>query len=177
MKKGIIITGIIMSLAASSALAQNSISSGTDDRFRENEFSLDGFGGLTVGENTFQHFSGDRVRDNGRLGLGAGANYFFTRYIGVGGEGYTENTAHNFVDNVSGSLIGRLPLGNSGIAPYLFGGGGHLFDPRVATSGHGGVGIEFRVNPHFGIFTDARYVFTDRIGNYGLGRLGVRFVF
>jgi hypothetical protein len=191
MKKGIILTGTLVSLAASTALAGDDLFSyqergnyqgpssdqSTDDRYRANELSLDAFGGITVQESIIEHASGDRVRQNGRLGLGAGANYFFTRYIGIGGDGYTENTAHNFVDNVSGSLIGRLPLGNSGIAPYIFGGGGHLFDPRVATEGHGGAGIEFRVNPHFSIFTDARMVFTDRLGNYGLGRLGLRFVF
>jgi hypothetical protein len=45
-----------------------------------------------------------RVRDDGRLGLGLGGSYFFTRHLGLGGDAYTENAQHSFVDNASASL-------------------------------------------------------------------------
>jgi len=147
------------------------------DLYRANELSLEAFGGGTVNQYTIDHPSGDRVRHNGRLGAGAGGSYFFSEHFGIEGEAFTQNTAGHFVDQAGGSFVVRFPIADSGLAPYVFGGGGHLFDPLPGTFGHAGGGIEFRFNPHFGIFTDARYVFTDRIHNYGEGRAGVRFVF
>jgi hypothetical protein len=182
MKIGIILTGAILSFTTAVVLAQGDQTpapspSPDEQRFRGNELSVDAFGGLTLGQYNLDHFSRYEVRHNGRLDAGAGANYFFTPYLGIGGDGYTENTRHSFVDDASGSLILRLPLQHIGIAPYIFGGAGHVFDPAPATSGHGGVGLDFRISPHFGLFADARYVVTDRVGNYGLGRFGVRLVF
>jgi hypothetical protein len=181
MKKHIVLTGIGFLLATGATLRaddmNNNPSYDDTDLYRANELSLEGFGGATLGEHTIDHLSGDRVRHNGRLGLGAGVNYFFTRYIGVEGEGYSENPDHSFVDNAGGSLVLRLPLEHSGFAPYIFGGGGHLFDPVVGSFLHAGAGIEYRFTRNLGAFADARYVWTDRIGNYGLGRAGFRFVF
>ena len=175
--------GIIITMTGAVALFTAGMASGQEmqyDRYggevyRANELSLDAFGGLSLDKNNIDRFSQTRVRENGRLGAGVGVNYFLNRYIGVGAEGYTENAGHTFVDQVNGSLIVRFPLGQSGFAPYGFGGAGHGFDPIVHTSAHAGAGIEYRFSPNIGIFTDARYVWTDRMGNYGLGRLGVRF--
>lgn len=179
MKKGTIITGTILLLAATAAQAQDDMryTTGISDLYRANEFSIEGFGLGTVNQYTINHPSGDRVRHNGRLGAGAGLSYFFTKYIGVEGEAMTQNTAHNFVDQSGGSLVLRFPIGNTGLAPYVFGGGGHLFDPRPGSYGHAGGGLEFRFMPNFGIFADGRYVWTDRIGNYGEGRAGIRIAF
>jgi len=52
--------------------------------FRAQEWSLDLFGSVSVGQETINRFSQQRVRDDGRLGLGAGGNYFFTRNFGLG---------------------------------------------------------------------------------------------
>jgi hypothetical protein len=145
--------------------------------YRAQEFSLDIFASGSLGEQTINHISGNRVEHNGRLGAGAGANYFFTRYIGVGGDAFTENTAHNFIDSASGNLIGRLPIADTGIAPYIFGGAGHQFDEVEQTFGQAGGGIEFRFAQHIGFFVDARYVFADRTENYGVGGAGLRLSF
>jgi hypothetical protein len=145
--------------------------------YRANEVSLDMFGTGSINEQTINHISGDRIDHNGRLGAGLGLNYFVTPYLGIGGDGYTENTAHNFVDSTSGSLIGRLPLGQSGVAPYIFGGGGYQFDQVDQKFAHAGAGIEFRFTPHAGVFADARYVFADKTDNYGVVRAGLRFSF
>ena len=145
--------------------------------YHANELSVDLFGSGSVGQQTIDHLSGDRLDHNGRLGAGAGLNYFFTRHFGIGGDAYTENTAHNFVDSVSGNLIGRLPLGHSGIAPYIFGGGGYQFDQVAQKFAQAGAGVEFRLTNHAGFFVDARYVFADRTDNYGVGRAGVRLSF
>ena len=145
--------------------------------YREQELQLDLFGTGTLNEQTIDHISGSSVEHNGRLGLGAGANYFFTRCIGVGGDFYTENTAHIFVDSASGNLIARLPIGDTGVAPYIFGGAGHDFYQVAQTFGQAGAGVEFRFTRNVGLFIDARYVFPDTTEDYGVGRAGLRFSF
>jgi hypothetical protein len=145
--------------------------------YRAQELSLDLFGSGSVGQQTIDHFTGGRIEHNGRLGAGAGLNYFFCRYVGVGGDAYTESTRHDFIDSASGNLIGRLPIGDTGIAPYIFGGGGYQFDEVSQRFGQFGAGIEFRFCKNVGLFVDARYVVADKTDNYGVGRAGLRFSF
>ena|ERR1043165_2109725 len=145
-----------------------------EEIFHEHETSLDAFGSISIGQQTINHISGEHVRDDGRLGAGIGLNYFLTRNIGVGGDAYTENTAHSFVDDASGSLIFRLPLDKIHTAPYVFGGGGYQFDPNEVWFGHVGVGVEVRLTHNLSLFADARYVMPEKIDNYGVGRAGVR---
>jgi hypothetical protein len=145
--------------------------------FRADEFSIDAFGTLALGEDVIEHISRDRVRDNGRFGFGAGANYFFTRYFGISGEAYTENTGHSLVDDAGGSLVVRFPFDPVRLAPYIFGGGGYQFDPIEQPFAHAGGGLEYRFKNNMGIFVDGRYVFTRDSRDFGLGRLGFRFSF
>jgi hypothetical protein len=187
MKKEITIGGTILMLAAWPVLGADEMSSNHNqslsydqnpsDLYRANELSLDLFGGDTLGEHTIDNLSGSRIRHNSRLSAGLGLNYFITRYVGVAAEAYTESTAHSFVDDASGSLIVRLPIGETGLAPYVFGGGGHKFDPVVATFGHAGAGLEYRFSKNIGIFVDGRWVWPDRAGDYFFGRAGVRIAF
>lgn len=147
------------------------------DLYRPHEFSLDVFGTASLGQYTLEHPSGDRVRQNTEFGAGVGINYFFSRYIGIGGDMYSENTTGVFVDSASASLILRLPLGHSGFAPYVYGGGGYLFELGDVWFAQLGAGIEYRFTPHIGTFLDARYVLPDETKYYGVARLGVRFAF
>ena len=149
----------------------------TDLLFRAEELTLDLFGSVSIGQETINHISRERVEDNGRLGLGLGGNYFFLRYLGVGADAYTENTQHSFVDNTSGNLILRFPIEPARLAPYIFGGGGYQFDPSGTGFGQAGAGLDFRFTHHIGLFADARYVITDGTQNFGMGRLGLRFGF
>jgi opacity protein-like surface antigen len=199
MKKQILLGGASLVAAASTALAADSANSNRSLAYDQNqnqaatpnsifykdssqlyqaqEVSLDLFGTDALDKHTIDHPSGHRIRHDSRLGAGIGVNYFFLRYLGVGGEAYSEDTRHNFVDNVSGSLIFRLPIGETGLAPYAFGGGGHQFDPVIASFGHVGGGLEYRFIHNVGIFVDARWVWTDHDRDYGLGRAGVRVAF
>ncbi len=145
--------------------------------YRAQELSFDLFGSGSIGQETINHVSGARLRDDGRLGAGGGLNFFFCRYLGVGGDAYSENTAHNFINSASANLIGRLPIGDTGIAPYIFGGGGRQFEEVLQSFGQAGGGIEFRFAKHVGFFVDARYVFADKTDNYGVGRAGLRISF
>jgi len=145
--------------------------------FRAHETSLDLFGSASIGQDTIDALSGNRIEQDGRLGAGVGLNYFFTRYLGLGAEAYTESTHHKFIDSTSLNLVGRLPLGESGVAPYAFGGGGYQFDRVAQWVGNVGAGIEFRVHRNFAIFLDGRYILTAKTDNQGLGRAGVRLSF
>jgi len=145
--------------------------------YRAKETSLDLFGTVSVGQEIINNISRRRVEDNGRLGLGAGVNHFFTRHLGFGGDAYTENTQHSFVDNTSGNFIVRFPFESVRLAPYAYGGAGYQFDPGRLWFGQAGGGLEFRFSKQVGIFADARYVFTDGTQNFGVGRLGLRLPF
>jgi len=134
------------------------------EKFRNQEFSMDLFG-------SYLDVDGGKSSWGGGVGL----NYFFGRYIGIGGDAFMQDDGRQFVNSTTGSLILRFPFAS--VAPYAFGGGGWNFDPKGVAVVHGGGGIEFRLNPHTGIFGDARYVFTDKTRDYILARAGVRFSF
>jgi hypothetical protein len=183
MKNKMLIGGTILMLAAMSALSQDSVTNSQSlhydqgDYYRSSELSLDGFGTASLGSYTIDHPSNNRIRQNTEFGAGAGVNYFITRYIGIGAEAYSENTTGVFIDNASGNLILRLPLGQSGFAPYAFGGGGHQFDAAKLWFGQAGAGMEYRFTPHIGVFLDARAVWPNETKYYGVARLGMRFSF
>lgn len=145
--------------------------------YRESELNLDLFGSLSLNEEAIDDISGDRVEHDGRLGLGAGLNYFITRNFGVGVDALTENTGHSFVDIASANLIVRFPIGESGFAPYVFGGGVRQFDSVRQWGGDAGGGVEFRFDHQWSLFADARYVFADKTDDFGIGRAGVRISF
>ena len=150
------------------------------DYYRANEFSADVFGTAAIGEYTVEHLSQQSlrtVRQNTELGVGAGVSYFATRYIGIGAEAYSQNLTGIFVESASANLMLRLPLGQSGFAPYILGGGGHQFDEGKLWFGQGGGGLEYRFCKHLGLFVDARVVWPNETKAYGVGRAGLRFSF
>lgn len=149
----------------------------TEPMYRDQELSIDLFGTLSLGEQFIDSISAAKVRHNGRLGAGAGVNLFFLRNVGIGADAWSEDITGRFVDNLSGSLIVRFPIGDTGLSPYVFGGGGYQFEPVSQSFGHFGAGLEIRFNPHTGIFVDARYVVTHRTEDFGVARAGFRFSF
>jgi hypothetical protein len=146
------------------------------DRYTANELSLDMFGSYIAGERRAEDLFKTNIR-HGVWGGGVGVNYFFTREIGIGGDINIPDDGGNFVNNIDGSLIARIPIVNSGLAPYVFGGGGRQTEPVWQWTGHAGVGLEYRFNPVTGIFADGRYMWVDKTADEILFRAGVRFVF
>lgn len=145
--------------------------------YHAQEVSFDAFAVGTLSEQTINHLSGDRIRHNGRLGAGLGVNYFFCRYLGVDAEAYSEGVTHSFVRSASGNVILRFPILETGLAPYVFGGGGYQFGDIHQGFGQAGAGLEFRFVSHVSIFADARAVFASRSEDYGVGRAGFRVSF
>lgn len=145
------------------------------DKFKANEFTIDLFGSYKRGQKNVSDFFDEP--EHGVWGGGIGVNYFFTRFIGVGGDVSAHDDGRQFVDNASGNVIFRFPIEAASMAPYVFGGGGGTFDPTEQWEGHVGGGLEFRLNPHTGIFADARYIWNDKTADQSLIRTGLRFAF
>ena len=139
------------------------------DCFRAGEIQLDVFGAWAAST------CKDNILENNGWGGGIGANYFITKYFGVGVEGYwlaVDNTLHG----VSGSVIARLPFECGPCwAPYAFVGGGGLFDGSSAGLGHAGAGVDIRLTKKIGLILDSRYTFGGE--EYVLTRAGLRFSF
>jgi len=171
-----------------------------EDLFRANEFDVSIYGAVGLGR--VDHYSStqgglidfgqESLRKNqlaptttttnhyvnSAWGGGVEADYFFTRYFGLGVEG-DWLAGHDAISSVAGNLIGRYPFeyGAWGWAPYGFVGGGGQFDSQNAGFGQIGGGAEVRFKCHWGIFTDARWVIHDVFIDYALIRVGVRFNF
>jgi hypothetical protein len=177
MKNQILISGVILLLAANPSSGSGLTSQDRGDLYRANELSLDVFGSASLGRYTIDHLSGSRIRHNAQGGAGVGLNYYFNQNVGIGADVYSENTTRAFLDSASANLLLRFPLGECGLAPYVFGGGGRQFDMAEAWFGQAGAGLEYRFTPHLGVFTDARMVWPHETRYYGVARLGLRFSF
>jgi len=146
--------------------------------YTANELSFDMFGSYEAHEEKAKDLFKTNIK-HGTWGGGVGLNYFFTREIGVGGDINIGDNGGNFIDQALGSLILRWPIDPTGLAPYIFGGGGRGFDPSWEWFMDAGLGLEWRFNPSAGIFSDVRYMWhlkdgsSDRI----LFRAGLRLVF
>ena len=162
--------------------------------FRANEFDVSIYGAVGLGRldhyDTVKVFPGPPVNQSPGIsvktthythtawGGGVEADYFFTRYLGVGIEG-DWLAGHDAISSVSSNVIGRYPVefGTWGFAPYGFIGGGGQFDSQNAGFGQFGIGSEIRFQQHWGIFTDCRWVIHDSGINYALIRSGIRLNF
>jgi hypothetical protein len=145
------------------------------DLYHACEVSVDAFGVAALRESDFNN--GNLAKKDLRWGGGLGVNFFPFKYIGVGGDAYAVSTHHSFVDTTTGNLIIRAPIGNTGLAPYIFGGAGYQFEGVNQIVGGPGVGLEFRPVAHFSIFADARFLFAAKTDNFGLARAGIRLSF
>ena len=134
------------------------------------------FGSYIAPERRIEDLFKTNIR-HGDWGGGVGLNYFFTREIGIGGDINMPANGGKLIDNAYGQLIARFPICDTGFAPYVFGGGGRQIEPSWQWEGHAGVGIEYRLNPGWGVFTDARYTWVKHTTDQILFRAGLRFVF
>ncbi len=146
--------------------------------YSANELSVDLGVSYTAGERGLEHLFKTSIKGNrGEWGGDVGLNYFFTREFGISVDANLPDNGGNLVDAVLGNLIARLPLGNSGFAPYVFGGGGRTTDRNWDWTGQAGVGLEFRLSRNFGLYTDGRYLWPQHRTDGLLLRAGLRIVF
>jgi hypothetical protein len=146
--------------------------------FSANELSLDLSGSYIAPERGIEHLFETSIKhDRGTWGGDVGVNYFMTRNIGIGVDANMSANGGNLVDAVLGDLTLRLPLGNSGFAPYVFGGGGRTTDRTWEWVGQAGLGLEYRISRNIGLFSDGRYIWPQHTSDALLLRAGLRFVF
>lgn len=142
--------------------------------YRAGEFSIDLFGTAQVADLGSLNDLNDH-----EAGVGIGLNYFYTRNLGVSYElrGQARNLRHEFLNESSLSLVYRIPIGT--IAPYGFAGGGYeIVDGKIDFNAHAGAGLEVRLSPHVGVFSDVRVITESfRSASGYLGRAGVRVSF
>ena len=146
-----------------------------DQIYRKQEIDVDLFGSSAISEQNLEHAPDFRKRT--LWGGGGGVTAYFFRYLGVGGEYNADVHGSSFFDSAGGNIYLRLPICHTGLAPYIFGGGGYQFQEVRQSYEDGGAGIEFRFCKNFGVFADGRWVFSEHTSDSGLARVGVRFSF
>ncbi len=133
----------------------------------DSEFTLDVFGGYAFSDNDD---AGEAYGDD--FVIGAGLNYFFAKYYGLGAEYYIIGDTP--LHSVNGVFTLRFPM--DCWAPYVFGAAGLLTNGVSQFQGGAGAGLEYRIG-QVGIFGDGRYMWTEEDTNYGVVRGGLRFSF
>lgn len=162
--------------------------------FKDREWQLDLFGAYAFTEHDQEQIIGDHA-----WGGGLGVNYFFTRNLGVGVEGtlLDPRNGSDIIGSTNLNLFVRFPIDSICLAPYIFVGGGGVFnaedldradlpggdddddsDDDTFWSAHAGAGLEYRVTKRFGVFVDGRYTVVDEAdNNFITVRSGIRIAF
>jgi hypothetical protein len=138
--------------------------------FAEQELQLDIYGAFVETEGNTH---------NGGWGGGIGVNYYFSRHIGIGVDYTITDGEGEELHHVNGHLLARWPidLGDLCLAPYLKLGGGWQVNGGSDGNYGGGGGIEFRLNPTFGIFAEGGYYWSGDDDEYIQAKAGIRFIF
>ena len=167
----VVIATAATSFAGTAVSSKKVVVAPQQDLFRAGELQIDAFAAGAAGNH-----GGGSV--NG-FGGGLGANYFFTKYFGIGvddtisslnGNGHTYNS-------LQGDLIGRYPIESLHLAPYALVGGGATWGTKSQGDGNVGVGLDYRFTHSIGIFADSRYLYGNNGLNETLTRAGLRFAF
>jgi hypothetical protein len=147
---------------------------GLDDRgsgfYHGHEFSLDLYG-----------FGATRDKDGKDVtawGPGVGANYYFTKTLGVGADSSADAFEIPYMLNASGLF--RYPFEQSGFAVYGLGGVGRQWKHSPQWLGHLGIGGEYRgaLGGFVGsVFVDVREEFPAETKDYTVFRFGFRIPF
>lgn len=108
-------------------------------------------------------------------GFSLGANYFFTRNLGLGFEArHILDDDEDFLNHMLVNGIFRLPMLSDNIAPYaIFGVGYRYQDHDVDFRAAYGLGAEWRLSPQWGLFADWR-VLTENFKSFDEGGYVVR---
>jgi hypothetical protein len=146
--------------------------------YNPRELSLDLFGSYINPESRLPKLFDSNIR-RGAWGGGAGVNYFFCEYLGIGGDVNLSAHPGSIVDQAVWSVILRYPIEHTPIAPYLIGSGGRSISPEWAWIYGGGPGLEVRITKALGLFGEARYFWTDSntMRDRLILRTGLRIVF
>jgi hypothetical protein len=145
--------------------------------YKAKETTYDLFGSYIAAQESFSEAFNEYPK-NGAYGGGFGVTRFTSERFGIGSDIVMSANRGAFVDSTTANAYFRLPLGESGLAPYVFGGGGSAYDPTSQWIWQFGFGLEFRTKSKWGIFVDGRYVWGQEAGtDTSLLRAGLRLVY
>ncbi len=158
--------------------------------FADREWQLDLFGAYAFSTPGQDNLFGDHA-----WGGGLGVNYFFTRHIGLGVEGTLLDQRHggDVLGQAGLNLFVRFPIDDHCLAPYIFIGGGAVFNAEdidvedfdndggsddALWEAHAGIGLEYRFSPRCGLFVDGRFTVVEKNdNNFATVRTGLRLSF
>ncbi len=173
MKKKCIMGTIVGLMLVMSAAAQDT---GWTERWRYDP-NADKFNAPDATLDLFGTWA-DRDRFGGEddsFGGGLGFTMYFIRFLGISADSYIEEWKWPYRANAS--LLVRLPLGQTGLAPYGFGGGGRQWKYIPQYTAHAGAGLQLKLNPHTALFGDWRRVFPEVTQDHHLVRFGLNLGF
>ncbi len=111
------------------------------------------------------------------FGGGVAASYFYTENFGIAVRAYWWDTATSLT-SLTGSVVYRYPIDDSGFAPYMFAGAGaHFASEADHGSFHAGIGIEYRFTDTLGLIADYTYTWGEHDANWAMYSLGLRVKF
>ncbi|HKQ38592.1 MAG TPA: hypothetical protein VJ063_10980 [Verrucomicrobiae bacterium] len=159
------IVGLMLLLSAGRAADWNErwrYDRNSDDKFKEPDVTLDLFG---TWANQNRHGNDDR------FGGGLGVTAYFVRYVGIGADTWIDEWKAPYRANAN--LLLRVPIGQSGLAPYAIGGGGREWKYIPQWSLHAGGGLQLKLNQYTALFGDWRRVFPEDTPDFHLVRFGL----
>lgn len=134
--------------------------------YRANEFAVSTFA-------TYQA-AGQQTGDS-EWGAGIQADFFVTKNLGVSlATSKDRFDSGAFFQNLSIGPVIRLPIKDTGVAPYAIGGIGFDFDHQNDRFYYAGGGVEYRFTKHLGVFADGQYRWRDYLGGGDSGQTLVR---
>jgi hypothetical protein len=146
--------------------------------YNAGEFAI-GASAIVAAKTGSLQFNGD-FGSSANWGVGLEGSYFVNRNFGLGVEAqYVAVNNPFWASNLNFYLRGPLSE-SSRWAPYLLAGLGGIYSSGNGRfQGFAGAGIEYRFTPKIGAFGDARHAWVSgsEFPNYGLFRLGFKFVF
>ena len=181
MKKPVSLLLLVIAAAATSFAGTESASkkvvvAPASTYFHANEWQVDV--AVVGAAGTYQGSSSESIGGN------LGVNYFFTRYLGVGIDnsvsGYGHSGSVNATDRLQADILLRYPIESLRLAPYAMVGGGASWDTVSQGNGNVGLGLDYRVSQHIGLFGDCRWLYGNSsagVTTTAMPRVGVRLVF
>jgi hypothetical protein len=168
-------TLLILTLAAAAFVVQ-SPKSNAQSPYQQGEVTVDTFATHTF---AMKSPSSDLHTHDGVWGYGLGGSYFFHRNFGLGAEAVVLNgrePSSTTINEINFSLTARVPIGDTGFAPYVNVGAGRNIE-NGEYLGHAAAGLEFRFLKHFGVFGEGRYQWVRQASDSAQVRAGLRFAF
>jgi hypothetical protein len=113
-------------------------------------------------------------------GGGAGLNYFFLKYIGLGVEQTLVGKETGTEWGTFGNLFLRYPICSWNLAPYAVAGLGAVYGQNDSVlAGTVGGGLEYRFTKNIGLFVDGRWLYNPSVSENGavVARTGLKFAF